>query len=112
MKDVEVFYPNDDDQRKEKPDPLMEVDAFLEAKTRLGDEIPDIRTLAENMGIRPVDLRDLVYSNPKFQNGLKRVRKFLADMLEDNDPWNNRIDVSLVRLLLSDFTETQNEDEK
>jgi hypothetical protein len=30
MKDVEVFYPNDDDPRKDKPDPLMEVDAFLE----------------------------------------------------------------------------------
>jgi hypothetical protein len=112
MKDAEVFYPNDDDPRKEKPDPLMEVDAFLEAKTRLGDEIPDIRTLAENMGIGKADLRALATSNSDFQKGLERVRNFLDDMLEDNDPWNNRIDVSLVRLLLSDFTETQSEDEK
>jgi len=33
MKDQEVFYPNDDDPRKEKPDSLMEVNAFLEAKS-------------------------------------------------------------------------------
>lgn len=112
MKDVEVFYPNDDDPRKEKPDPLMEVDAFLEAKTRLGDEIPDIRTLAENMGIGTADLRSLAASNPDFQKGLERVKKFLDGMLEDSDPWNNRIDVSLVRLLLSDFAETHREDEK
>jgi hypothetical protein len=112
MKDFEVIYPNDDDPRKEKPDPLMEIDAFLEAKTRLGDEIPDIRTLAENMGIGTVDLRALAASDPGFQKGLERVRNFLDDMLEDNDPWNNRIDVSLVRLLLSDFTETQSKDEK
>ena len=112
MKDFEVFYPNDDDPRKEKPDPLMEVDAFLEAKTRLGDEIPDIRTLAENMGIRTEQLGTLATSNPDFQKGLDRVRKFLDGMLEDNDPWNNRIDVSLVRLLLSDFTEAPSEDEK
>jgi hypothetical protein len=112
MKDAEVFYPNDDDPRKEKPDPLMEVNAFLEAKTRLGDEIPDIRILAENMGIGKADLRALATSNSDFQKGLERVRNFLDDMLEDNDPWNNRIDVSLVRLLLSDFTETQSEDEK
>src|SRR5688500_8621076 len=112
MKDIEVFYPNDDDPKREKPDPLMKIDAFLEAKTRLGDEIPDIRTLAENMGIGSVGLRAIVDSNPKFQEGLDRVRKFLDDMLEDKDPWNNRIDVSLVRLLLSDFTETQSKDEK
>jgi hypothetical protein len=112
MKDVEVFYPNDDDPRKEKPDPFMEVDAFLEAKTRLGDEIPDIRTLAENMGIGTADLRALATSNSDFQRGLERVRKFLDDTLEDNDPWNNRIDVSLVRLLLSDFTETQSKDKE
>jgi hypothetical protein len=112
MKDVEVFYPNDDDPKKEKPDPLMEVDAFLEAKTRLGDEIPDIRTLAENMGIGAVDLRALATSKPDFQKGLERVKKFLDDMLEDSDPWNNRIDVSLVRLLLSDFAQTQTEDEE
>jgi hypothetical protein len=112
MKDAEVFYPNDDDPRKEKPDPLMEVDAFLEAKTRLGDEIPDIRTLAENMGIRTEQLGTLATSNTEFQKGLERVRNFLDDMLEDKDPWNNRIDVSLVRLLLSDFTETNSEDEK
>jgi hypothetical protein len=112
MRDTEVFYPNDDDLRKEKSDPLMEIDAFLEAKTRLGDEIPDIRTLAQNMGIRKEDLGALTTSNPDFQKGLDRVRKFLDDMLEDNDPWNNRIDVSLVRLLLSDFTETRSEAEK
>src|SRR5687768_14967075 len=112
MKDVEVFYPNDDDARNEKPDPLMEIDAFLEAKTRLGDEIPDISALAENMGIRTEDLGALSTSNPNFQKGLERVRKFLDDMLEDHDPWNNRIDVSLVRLLLSDFTGTYSEDEK
>jgi hypothetical protein len=47
-----------------------------------------------------------------FQKGLERVKNFLHDMLEDNDPWNNRIDVSLVRLLLSDFAETLSEDEK
>ena len=99
---IEVIYPNDDDPRKEK-DPLMEIDAFLEAKTRLGDEVPDIGTLASNMGIGSVDLRALVNSNPEFKKGLERVRKFLDENLEDNDPWNNRIDVSLVRLLLSDF---------
>jgi hypothetical protein len=112
MKDAEVFYPNDDDPRKEKPDPLMEIDTFLKAKTRLGDEIPNVRALAENMGIGTGDLTALATANPDFQKGLGRVRKFLDDMLEDNDPWNNRIDVSLVRLLLSAFAKTQSEDEK
>jgi hypothetical protein len=64
------------------------------------------------MGIRTEQLGTLATSNPDFQKGLERVRGFLDNMLEDNDPWNNRIDVSLVRLLLSDFTETQSEDEK
>ncbi len=43
---------------------------------------------------------------------MKKAAKVIDDMLEDNDPWNNRIDVSLVRLPLSDYTETGNKDER
>lgn len=109
MKEVEVFYPNDDDPRKEISKPFAKVDALLEAKTRLGDDIPTFRTLAEDMGIEDLSV---LSSNPDFQKGLERVSTFLDGMQGDNDPWNNRVDVSLVRLLLSDFIKPHSNEEK
>lgn len=109
MKDIEIIYPNDDDPRKERPDILTQIDNLFEAQTRQGEVKPDIRTLAEEMGIGSVDLRALVNTNPGFKEGLDNLTRILEANLLDEDPWLNRIDVSLLRWLIVDFATPKDE---
>jgi hypothetical protein len=39
---VEIIYPNDDDPRDKQPDIFVEVNAYLEAKTKPGEELPRV----------------------------------------------------------------------
>jgi hypothetical protein len=96
---IEVIYPNGDEPEKQ-PDIFVEVNAYLEAKTLLGEEIPTLQELANQLSISEGELKNWVSKGETFREGLTALNKRLDDNLVTGDPWTNRADVMLVRLLL------------
>jgi hypothetical protein len=96
---IEVIYPNHDGPEKQ-PDIFVEVNAYLEAKTLLGEEIPTLQKLASQLSIGEGQLKEWLRDGEIFREGLTTLTKRLDENLVTDDPWANRADVMLVRLLL------------
>lgn len=107
---VEYFFPNDDDPRKDKqPNEFVEINAYLEAKTNLDEELPTIQGIAEKMGITDLSLRTWLHFDEEFKEGLTQLKDWMDKGLETNDPAENRADVLLTKFLLN---ETRNRHEE
>jgi hypothetical protein len=105
---IEVIYPNGDGPEKQ-PDIFVEVNAYLEAKTLLDEEVPTLQELASQLSISECQLKEWLNNGEMFREGLTTLTKRLDENLVTNDPWANRADVMLVRLLL---LKTQNRHDK
>jgi hypothetical protein len=97
------------EREPQRPDPLMEVNAYLEAKTMLDSEIPTIQRIAEELGIPEENLNEWVKSDGEFKTGLERLSKIQDENLFSEPEFDNRADVMLVALFL---LETKNRHEK
>ena len=96
---IEVIYPNHDEPEKQ-PDIFVAVNAYLEAKTRLNEEVPTLQELASQLSIDKGQLKEWLGDGEMFKEGLTALTKRLDENLVTEDPWANRADVMLVRLLL------------
>ena len=96
---IEVIYPNSERPEKQ-PDIFVELNAYLEAKTLLGEEVPTLQELASQLGIGEGQLKMWLSDGKMFREGLTALTKRLDENLVTDDPWANRADVMLVRLLL------------
>jgi hypothetical protein len=96
---IEVFYPNGDRPEKQ-PDEFVELDMYLEAKSLLGEEVPTLQELASQLSIGEGKLKEWLNNGEMFRKGLTTLKKRLDENLVTSDPWANRADVMLVRLLL------------
>src|SRR5687768_17508131 len=96
---IEVFYPNGDGPEKQ-PDIFVEVNAYLEAKTLLGEEVPTLQELGSQLSIDEGELKKWLSDGKMFREGLTTLTKRLDENLVTDDPWANRADVMLVRLFL------------
>jgi hypothetical protein len=97
---------------KERPQPsklLMEVNAYLEAKTLLDSEIPTIQAIAKELKIPEGHLNDWLKQDSEFKSGLERLTKIQDDNLFSDPAFDNRADVMLVALVL---LETRNRHSK
>ena len=83
-----------------QPDIFVEVNAYLEAKTLLNDEVPTVQEIAKELDIEGRDLREWLVESEIFKEGMQKLVKRLDENLETDDPWANRADVMLVRLIL------------
>src|SRR5688500_4382875 len=99
---IDVIYPNDDPRKDKQPDQFVEINAYLEAKTGLGNAVPSIQDIAESMGITDLDLRTWLQFDDDFKVGLHELKKWMDDGLETNDPNENRADVLLMKFLLNE----------
>jgi hypothetical protein len=96
---IEVIYPNGDEPEKQ-PDIFVEVNAYLEAKTMLNEEVPTLQELASQLSIGEGQLKEWLRDGEMFKEALTTLTKRLDENLATDDPWANRPDVMLVRLLL------------
>ena len=83
-----------------QPDVFVEVNAYLEAKTLLNDEVPTVQEIAKELEIDGTELREWLGGSEVFKEGLEKLVKRLDENLVTDDPWANRADVMLVRLIL------------
>jgi phage antirepressor YoqD-like protein len=83
-----------------QPDIFVEVNAYLEARTLLNDEVPTIQEIAKELEIGGRELREWLGGSEIFKEGMHKLAKRLDENLETDDPWANRADVMLVRLIL------------
>ena len=96
---IEVIYPNNDRPEKQ-PDELVELNMYLEAKTLLGEAVPTVQELASQLNIGEGQLKEWLRDGDMFKESLTTLKKRLDENLVTDDPWANRADVMLVRLLL------------
>ena len=96
---IEVIYPNNDRPEKQ-PDEFVELNMYLEAKTLLGKTVPTVQELASQLNIGEGQLKEWLRDGEMFKEGLTTLKKRLDENLVTDDPWANRADVMLVRLLL------------
>ena len=104
---IEVIYPNDNGP-EEQPDELVEVNIYLEAQTLLGDEVPTVQDLASQLSIGEGQINEWLSDGEMFKEGLTTLAKRLDENLVTDDPWANRADVMLVRLLLLEIKSRHN----
>jgi hypothetical protein len=83
-----------------QPDIFVEVNAYLEAKTLLNDEVPTVQEIARQLDIDGRELREWLGGSEIFKEGMQKLVKRLDENLVTDDPWANRADVMLVRLIL------------
>jgi hypothetical protein len=107
---VEVIYPNDDDPRDKQPDIFVEVNAYLEAKTHLGEELPTIQGIAEKLGITDLTLRTWEHFDEEFKEGLERFTKLQNINLLDDEYIGNRADAMLLALVLLETKKRHDEE--
>jgi hypothetical protein len=107
---VEVFYPNNDDPRKERPERPIEsiiddVEFYLLENTKDGETVFTLEQIATDQGIE--NFRDEVAGNKRLQESLE---KFIdLNEMEAFKFYNNRADANFLALL---FSEVQKSDEK
>jgi hypothetical protein len=89
-----------ENEYRPKPDLLMEVNAYLEAKTMLDTEIPTIQRIAEELGIEENDLKAWIKTDDEFRGGLEKLTKIQDENLFSEPEFDNRADVMLVALVL------------
>ena len=96
---IELIYPNGDEPEKQL-DIFVEVNAYLEVKTMLNEGVPTLQELASQLNIGEGQLREWLNDGEMFREALTTLTKRLDENLVTGDPWANRADVMLVRLLL------------
>lgn len=96
---IEANYPNNVGPEKQ-PYIYVAVNAYLEAKTLLGEEGPTLQELASQLRIDEGELNEWVSDGEIFRDSLTTLIKRLDENLVTGDPWANRADVMLVRQLL------------
>jgi hypothetical protein len=98
-------------ERKQEPQPdiFVEVNAYLEAKTLLDNEIPTIQAIAEACQIPEQQLNDWLKNDGEFKSMIGRLPKILDENLFEDPAFDNRADVMLISLVL---LETKNKHSK
>jgi hypothetical protein len=72
----------------------------LEARTLLNDEVPTVQEIAKELEIDSRELREWLGGREIFKEGMQKLARRLDENLVTDDPWANRADVMLVRLIL------------
>src|SRR6187549_2309961 len=97
---VDIYYPNDDDPRKERPveSIIDDVQFYLDSNTKDGGAMYSLNQIAHDQGVE--DFRTLVAENKPLQEALE---KFI-DLNEQGafQFYENRADVNFVALLVSE----------